>query len=174
MVCLDAKTGNDIWRKTPDNDHELFKSLGAYLNRQDWRTNWRTTAYLQCSDKALYFAGPTIGKLLAVSAEDGNILWEDPYNNFQLVIRDDGLYGISGQIDSFKSKKFDPLTGEVLAELDTKRRACARPNGAIDAILYRAQGGSVRLDISSQRPQWISPMRAQCHDGVTIANSLLY
>jgi len=174
LVCLDAKTGNDIWRKTPDNDPELFKALGAYLNRQDWRTNWRTTAYLKCSDKALYFAGPTIGKLLAVSAEDGNILWEDPYNNFQLVIRDDGLYGISGQIDNFKSKKFDPLTGEVLAELDTKRRACARPNGAIDAILYRAEGGSVRLDISSQRPQWISPMRAQCHDGVTIANGLLY
>jgi len=174
LVCLDAKTGNDIWRKTPDNDPELFKALGAYLNRQDWRTNWRTTAYLKCSDKALYFAGPTIGKLLAVSAEDGNILWEDPYNNFQLVIRDDGLYGISGQIDNFKSRKFDPLTGEVLAELDTKRRACARPNGAIDAILYRAEGGSVRLDISSQRPQWISPMRAQCHDGVTIANGLLY
>jgi outer membrane protein assembly factor BamB len=30
------------------------------------------------------------------------------------------------------------------------------------------------LDINSQSPQWISPMRAQCHDGVTIANGLLY
>jgi len=174
LACLDAKTGNDIWRKTPDNDPGLFTALGDYLHRQDWRTNWRTTAYLKCSDKALYFAGPTVGKLLAVSAEDGTVLWEDPYDNFQLVIRDDGLYGISGQIDEHKSKKFDPLTGEVLAEFDTERRACARPNGAVDAIFYRALGGSTRLDINSKSPQWISPMRAQCHDGVTIANGLLY
>ena len=174
LACLDAKTGEDIWRKTPDNDPELFQALGDYLHRQDWRTNWRTTAYLKCSDKALYFAGPTVGKLLAVSAENGTVLWEDPYNNFQLVIREDGLYGISGQIDEHKSKKFDPLTGEVLAEFVTERRACARPNGAVDAIFYRALGGSTRLDINSKSAQWISPMRAQCHDGVTIANGLLY
>jgi outer membrane protein assembly factor BamB len=174
LACLEAKTGEDIWRKTPDNDPELFQALGDYLHRQDWRTNWRTTAYLKCSDKALYFAGPTVGKLLAVSAENGTVLWEDPYNNFQLVIREDGLYGISGQIDEHKSKKFDPLTGEVLAEFVTERRACARPNGAVDAIFYRALGGSTRLDINSKSAQWISPMRAQCHDGVTIANGLLY
>ena len=174
LACLNADTGMEIWRRVPDQDPELFEALGPYLPRQDWRTNWRTTAYLKCSDEALYFAGPTVGKLLAVSAKDGSILWENAYNNFQLVLRDDGLYGISDEIDGHKSKKFDPLTGEILAELDTKRRGCTRPNGAIDAIFYRALGGSVRLDITSQRPQWISPMRAQCHDGVTIANGLLY
>ncbi|MEK7995353.1 MAG: PQQ-binding-like beta-propeller repeat protein, partial [Planctomycetota bacterium] len=88
FACLDAKTGNVLWRKTPDNAPELFKSLGTYLDRQDWRTNWRTTCYLKCSDKALYFAGPQIGKLLVVSAEDGHILWENSYSNFQLVLRD--------------------------------------------------------------------------------------
>ncbi len=174
LACLDAKTGNEIWRKTPDNAPKLFESLGSYSNRQDWRTNWRTTNYLQCSDKALYFAGPQIGKLLAVWSQDGSILWENAYNNFQLVLRDDGLYGISGQIDKHPSKKFDPLTGRVLAEINQPRRACTRPTGSADAIFFRAQGGSVRLDISSRRPQWISPMRPPCHDGVTIANGLLY
>ncbi len=119
LTCLNAKTGEVLWRKTPDNALELFKSLGTYLNRQDWRTNWRTTNYLQCSDKALYFAGPQIGKLLAVSTEDGNILWENSYSNFQLVLREDGLYGISGQIDKHPSKMFDPLTGRVLAEISS-------------------------------------------------------
>ena len=159
---------------TKDNAPELFKSFGTYLNRQDWRTNWRTTNYLQCSDKVLYFAGPQIGKLLAVSTEDGNILWENSYSNFQLVLQDDGLYGISGEIDKHPSKKFDPLTGQVLAEIDTNRRACTRPTGSSDAIFFRASGGSVRLDLASRRPEWISPMRPQCHDGVTIANGLLY
>jgi len=174
LACLNAKTGKPIWRKTPDNAPELFGSLGTYLNRQDWRTNWRTTNYLQCSDRALYFAGPQIGKLLAVSTEDGSILWEDAYSNFQLVLRDDGLYGISGQVDKKPSKKFHPLTGRVLAEVNNNRRACTRPTGSVDAIFYRASGGSVRLDVASNRTQWISPMRPPCHDGVTIANGLLY
>ena len=174
LACLDAKNGNIIWRKTPDNARSLFKSLGAYLNRQDWRTNWRTTCYLKCSEDALYFAGPQIGKLLAVSTKDGSILWEDLYSNFQLVLRDDGLYAISGQIDKHPSKKFDPLTGKELARIDQARRACTRPTGSADAIFFRASGGSVRLDLASERPHWISPMRPQCHDGVTIANGLLY
>jgi len=175
LACLNAKTGEVLWRKTPDNAPELFAALGPYSNRQDWRTNWRTTCYLKCSDKALYFSGPQVNKLLAVSTKDGSVLWEYPYNNFQLVLRDDGLYGLSGQIDtSSLSMKFDPLTGEVLAELKTGRRACTRPTGAPDAILYRASGGSTRLDVASGRPELISPMRPQCHDGVTIANGLLY
>jgi outer membrane protein assembly factor BamB len=174
LACLDAKTGNDIWRQNPDNAPKLFESLGTYLNRHDWRTNWRTTAYLKCSDKALYFAGPAIGTLLAVSTKDGSILWEKAYSNFQLVLRDDGLYAISGQIDKHPSKKFDPLTGRVLAEINQPRRACTRPTGSTDAVFFRAEGGSVRLDVASNRPQWISLMRPPCQDGVTISNGLLY
>jgi len=178
LTCLDAKTGRVIWRKTPDNAAELFKSIGSYLNRQGAPWNWRTTAFLMCSDKALYFAGPGVGKLLAVSADDGRILWENPYNNFQLVLRDDGLYGISGQNDiGSLSRKFDPLTGAVLAELKTGRRSCTRPTGAIDAIFYRANEGSTRLDLTNPpaaEPLFVSPMRPPCHDGVTIANGLLY
>jgi len=174
LACLDARTGTPIWRRTPQDAPKLFASLGDYQNRQDWRTNWRTTCYLKCSDEALYFAGPPIRKLLAVSTKDGSILWENPYSNFQLVLRDDGLYGLSGQIDKHPTKKFDPLTGEVLAEIAMHRRACTRPNGSADAIFCRAEGGSIRLDAASNRPQWVSPMRPNCHDGVTIANGLLY
>jgi outer membrane protein assembly factor BamB len=174
LACLDAKTGSELWRKTPANAPKLFASLGEYQNRQDWRTNWRTTCYLKCSDNALYFAGPPIGKLLAVSTQDGGILWEHPYNNFQLVLRDDGLYGISGQIDKSPSLKFDPLTGKVLAQIGMPRRACTRPTGAADAIFFRADDGSIRLDMTSLQPQWISPMRPVCQEGVTVANGLLY
>nr|MBC8218388.1 PQQ-binding-like beta-propeller repeat protein [Planctomycetota bacterium] len=174
LACLNAKNGNEVWRKTPENAADLFKSLGKYLNRQDWRTNWRTTCYLKCSDKALYFAGPQVGKLLVLSTKDGSILWEHSYSNFQLVLQGEILYGLSGQIDKHPSMKFDALTGKILAEIDKSRRACTRPTGTSDAIFFRAQGGSVRLDLASDRPEWISPMRPPCHDGVTIANGLLY
>jgi outer membrane protein assembly factor BamB len=116
-------------------------------------------------------------------------LWEHPYSNYQLVLREDGVIALSGQMgrevgmgafdlelskQTAASRKFDPLTGEVLAEIDMGRRACTRPTGAIDAVFCRAQGGSTRLDTESNTPGLISPMRAQCHDGVTIANGLLY
>jgi len=174
LACLDTRTGKELWRKTQANAPGLFAALGPGLNRQDWRTNWRTTVYVKCSDKVLYFAGPTISKLLAVSAEDGRVLWEHPYNNYQLVLQGDGLYALSGQIDNEISRKFDPLTGKILEEVKLGRRACTRPTGAIDAIFCRANGGSTRWDMASDQPQLVSPMRAQCQDGVTIANGLLY
>ncbi|UCC99655.1 MAG: PQQ-binding-like beta-propeller repeat protein, partial [Phycisphaerales bacterium] len=174
LTCLDAKTGHVLWRKTKDNAPELFQTLGAYLNRQSWQTNWRTTVYLKCSDRVLYFAGPQIGKLLAVSTEDGGILWQNPYDNFQLIIHDDALYAISGPWGNNVSRKLDSLTGKVLAELPTGRRACARPTATQDSILFRAMGGSVRFDLATDRPRWLSPMRPPCHDGVTVANGLLY
>jgi outer membrane protein assembly factor BamB len=174
LKCLDAKTGKVVWSKTKESAPELFEALGSYLQRQSYETNWRTRNYMMCSDDAIYFAGPQMDKLLAVSAKDGSVLWQDSYNNFQLVLRDDGLYGISGPWKNNISKKFDPLTGEVLAELPTGRRACTRPSGTADAILFRASGGTVRFDVDSASPKWISPMRPSCQDGVTIANGQLY
>lgn len=174
LGCLDTGTGKPRWRKTPKNDPELFEAIGNDLNRQDWRTNWRTTAYFKCNNDALYIAGPMFDKLLALSASDGSILWQNGYNNYQIVLRNDGLYAISGELDKNASRKFDPVTGEKLGDLPTARRACTRPTGGVDAIFFRALGGSVRLDAQTGLPQWISPMRAQCHDGVTIANGLLY
>jgi len=174
LACLDTSTGREVWRKTPRNAPELFRSLGEYSKRQDWRTNWRTTAYVKCSDKALYFAGPTINKLLAVSTENGRVLWEHPYDNYQVVLREDGLYGIGGQIDQDPARVFDPLTGKVLREIPLGRRACTRVTGSIDALFCRASGGSSRLDTATGAPQLLSPMRPNCHDGVTMANGLLY
>jgi outer membrane protein assembly factor BamB len=174
LACLDAGSGDVIWKKTVQNSPELFEAIGDYLPRQSYDTNWRTRNYLTAGDKALYFAGPQIDKLLAVSSEDGTVLWQDSYNNYQVVVRDDGLYAISGPWGQKVSKKFDPMTGAVLANLPTGRRACTRPSGSSDAIFFRASGGTVRFDLATREPQWISPMRPSCQDGVTIANGLLY
>ena len=174
LTCLDAETGRVLWRKTKANAPEFFATLGEYQNRQSWRTNWRTAVYLTCGEHALYFAGTQLGKLLAVSVEDGRILWQHPYDNFQLILQKDALYAISGPWGNNVSRKFDPLTGKVLAELPTGRRACTRIVATEDSLLYRAMGGSVRFDLADDLPRWVSPMRPSCHDGVTVANGLLY
>jgi len=174
LLCLDARNGSLFWRKTPESAPELFAAIGPYSKRQDWRTNWRTTAYLKCTDKALYFSGPQVEKLLAVSASDGSVLWQHPYNNYQLLIYDDALYGISGQIDRDPCRKFDLLTGRVLDEIVVGRRACTRPTATLDGIFFRAGEGSTRINVSNDSLELVSPMRPNCHDGVTIAHGLLY
>jgi outer membrane protein assembly factor BamB len=174
LTCLDAKTGRQLYRQTKANAPQLFETLGEYQQRQDWRSNWRTTALLRCSDQALYFAGPAMERLVAVAADTGKPLWSHPYGNYQLILESGTLYGISGQIDNEVSRKFDPLTGKILAELKTNRRACTRPTASCDAIFFRADEGSVRLDMQNDESQLVSPMRPNCHDGVTIANGLLY
>ncbi len=174
FTCLEASTGSQFYRHTRESAPQLFEALGEYQDRQDWRSNWRTTALLRCSDRALYFAGPALQRLVAVSAGRGEVLWTHPYSNYQLILQGDNLYGISGQIDNEVSRKFDPLTGKVLAELKTNRRACTRPTASCDAIFFRADEGSVRLDLQKDESQLVSPMRPNCHDGVTVANGLLY
>ncbi len=174
LTAIDAKNGKELWRRTKESAPKLFSSIGAQLPRQGWQTNWRTTCYLKAGDGVIYFAGPQVGRLLAVSAEDGRVLWQDPYDNYQLIIRDDAVWAISGPWGNNVSKVFEPRTGKVLAELPTGRRACTRPSATSDSILFRAMGGSVRLDRDSGQPRWISPMRPQCQDGVTIANGQLY
>ena len=67
-------------------------------------------------------------------ASAGRVLWEYPYNNYQLVIRDDALFGIGGQIDADPARKFDLLTGKVLAEIKVGRRACTRVAGAVGLV----------------------------------------
>ncbi len=174
LACLNADSGKVIWRKTADDDPELFELLGDRLEGQSWQNNWRTASFLKCTDEILYFAGTAVGNLAAVSAQDGSVLWNYPFGRFQLVLRDDAVYAAGPQRRSDIGKKFDPVTGDILLDASMGRRACTRPNATSDAIFYRAGGGTIRYDLATETEQWISPMRPNCHDGVTIANGLLY
>jgi len=176
LVCLDTQTGKEIWRKTPDRDPKLFESIGRYCPYEAWSTGWRTTAYLRCSDEALYFAGPQIFDVTAVSMEEGRPLWTyHAQRNPHVVIRRDGLYLVGAQGLNGDTHRLDPLTGKVLADYDIARRACVPVTGSADSLLFRSHGdGTERLDLASGTHQWISPMRPSCFVGTVIAHGHLY
>jgi len=113
--------------KTKANASEIMEALGSDLPRQDWRTNWRppptfgaattpstfparpSTSCSRCRQPTATCSGRTLQQLSARPAGDG-------------------LYALSGQIDTELSRKFDPLTGRVLAEIKLGRRlARGRP-----------------------------------------------
>lgn len=176
LAALRAKDGEVLWRTS---DPELLEAIGTHHPAQQPSTGWASSAYVKCSDDALFFAGPTRGKLLAVSAKDGKKLWEHPNGNVQLVLRDDGVYAFDqtryGRGRKSGSLKFDPLTGKVLARFKFSRSFCTRATGNADSLFIRRGGGSTtRYDVPTGKRSSVDVVRPGCTDGVITANGLVY
>ncbi|MGQ9574580.1 MAG: outer membrane protein assembly factor BamB family protein [Thermoguttaceae bacterium] len=174
LECVDASSGRVVWKRTPQSDPALFEGVGPYRADQGPIQGWKTNNYMKCTDKVLYFAGPQVAWLSAVSAEDGRFLWRHPARDLHIVIRDDGLYTIGPATAADQTKRLDPLTGQVLATYQTRRRSCTRATGSVDSIFFRGHEGSARFDVAAGRTAWISAMRPSCQVGVVVANGHLY
>jgi outer membrane protein assembly factor BamB len=174
IQCLDATTGKPVWRRTAEKDAAVFEAIGSYRPGQGYIAGWKTAAYLKCTDKALYFAGPQVNWLTALAADDGRFLWKYSAKDVQVISRDEGLYAIGAQGQAADTKLLDPLTGSIRADFGFARRACTRVTGGPDGVFFRASEGSVRLDTAAGKPQWITPMRPSCHVGVIVAGGQLY
>jgi outer membrane protein assembly factor BamB len=168
LGAIDTKTGLEAWRTS---DAALLAAIGPNEKAQFYVTGFATTTYIKCNNHVLMFAGPQRSSLVAVSADDGKLLWQRKGGNFQLVLRYDAIFALGDQFG--KSFKFDYLTGKVLGEF-VGRRACTRATGTIDSVFCRATEGTIRWDVASNALQHISPMRPACHDGVIVSDGLLY
>jgi len=167
LGCLDAKTGELVWKT---DERKVLDLIADQRPAQRAVWGFATTAFAKCSDEAIYFAGPQQNKLVAVSAADGKLLWQYAVDgNYQLVLRDDGLYTMGS---NQPSRKLDPLSGEELLRLPN-RAACTRATGSIDRVFVRG-GGTRCWDVAAGKWLHISPMRPACHDGVVIAGGHLY
>jgi outer membrane protein assembly factor BamB len=170
LACREAKSGKLRWRNA---SRELLAAVGPLGRAQSWQSGFSTTAYLMCGDEAVYFAGPQCRQTVAVKADDGSLLWQQPDANMRLLLRDGRLYALG---KTGPSRLFDPLSGELLAGLPALRGNCTRVTGSIDSVFARGDnhGGTLRLVAADNRPTRIALMRPDCHDGVLVANGLLY
>jgi outer membrane protein assembly factor BamB len=173
LACLDAQTGKPVWRAS---DEELLKTIGPTQRAQNWGTGMSTFGYMMCSDQAVYFIGPHRLSLVAVSTEDGSLLWHHPFGNYRPILRQEGLYAMAPPRTTENTLLFDPLTGKILAQMDFRRSACTRPTGSYDSIFCRAHNnwGTSRLTVADQKFRRIAPMRPPCHDGVITTAGLVH
>jgi len=169
LGCLDAKGGEVLWKASAP---ELLKAIGPHGRAQHYVTGYSTQTYIKCNDQYVFFAGPHRRNLLAVRAKDGKLTWQKRDGNYLLVLRDDGLYAI-GSEKHRRSYKLDYDTGKAVAQF-IGRRACTRATGTVDSILYRASGGTVRLDLIAGVARHIAPFRPPCQDGVIVSCGHLY
>jgi len=170
LACRRLTDGKEIWR---NSDRDLLAAIGPDDKAQNPRQGFFTTAFMKCTDQGIYFAGPQRTALVAASADDGRLMWSYPSGNFQLVLRSEGLYAMGSLEDS---KKFDPLSGEILEDLACRRRACTRATGSVDAVFSRGTpgGGTLRFETDDSQARRIALMRPACHDGVVISGGQLY
>ena len=174
LAALDQKTGKEIWKTA---DEKLLEAIGKHDPAQFAYKGFASTSFAKCTDKAVYFAGPTRNRIVAASAEDGKLLWQHEGGNYQLVLRPEAVYALGGSKEDGPSLKLNPLTGEVLSKFGA-RVACTRATANSESIFVRGgRGGSTTVyDIRSTQPDpgLISPMRPACQDGVIVANGRLY
>ncbi len=170
LACFDARSGKLLWK---NSDSELLAAIGPHDKAQSPRFGFASTAYMKCSEEAIYFAGPQRPRLVAASTEDGHLLWQLPHGNYQLVLREEGLYALGR---TGPSRLLDPRTGQVRAHLDCLRGNCTRVTGTIDSIFARGHdhAGTLRVRVTDNQPRRIALMRPDCHDGVIAAGGMVY
>ncbi|RMG04181.1 MAG: hypothetical protein D6741_01360 [Planctomycetota bacterium] len=175
LVARSIADGGELWRRTPQSAPHVFDAIGPYRPGHGYISGWKSTAYMKASERAVYVLGPQVEGLTAISAATGELLWQRPAKDFQIVLRQDGLYAIGPQnLTEGVSLKLDPATGEELDRVPIKRRACTRATGSCDSIFFRAFEGTGRIVPDEGDVRWISPMRPSCNVGVIIAHGRLY
>jgi outer membrane protein assembly factor BamB len=171
LGSLSLETGKTLWHRI---DSEMLEAIGPNEKAQNPRSGFSSSAFLKADDDVIFMAGPQRKNLVAVSAKTGDLLWQHPHGNFQLVIREDGLYAM-GRLET--SKKFDPTNGTILADLDCFRGNCTRATATVDSIFTRGyrHTGTQRIVLGDEViKSRIGMMRPACQDGVVVAHGLLY
>ena len=162
--------GKTVWK---NDSKDLLEAIAPHARAQHYITGYATTTYIKCSDNEIFFAGPVRPNLVCASTKDGRLLWQKKDGgNVQLVLREDGIYAAGAQ-RSRGGMVLDYATGHVKSEMPW-RRACTRATGSIDSVFFRANGGTVRMDVPSNTAQHIAPMRPPCQDGVIISDGNLF
>jgi len=174
LGCLDAETGEVVW-KTSDPD--LLAAIGPRFAAQPRWTGLSPMIYVRCNDEYLFFSGPRMPRVIAVSTRDGKLAWQKEVpmadgGSVHLLLREDAIYAVAMRGgDSSFSMEYD--TGNVLSHF-VGGRGCTAVTGSADSIFYRAPGGTTRIDLSAATARHIAPMRPPCYEGVIISGGLFY
>ena len=167
--CLDARSGEVVWT---NEDTATLGKLEVRGKGLASTPGFRSNCMALCTEKVLFLEAQTRAHVLAISAEDGSLLWEraKTRNNPTLLFVDGQL--ITGH-DATNTLAVDPLTGEVQKELGFSKVSCTRMTAAPDSLFCRGEGLG-RYDRHDGQYRIDGSVRPGCNDGALPANGLLY
>jgi len=174
LACLRGDTGTIVWRTSDPN---LLSAIGPLFPKEPRWTGLSPFPYARCNDKFLFFSGPRMPRIVAVSTDDGRLLWQKEVplkdgGSVHLLLRDDALYAVGETADD-AGFSLEYGTGNVLTRF-LGRRGCTMATGTVDSLFYRAPEGTIRMDLASGRAEHIAPMRPPCAEGVIISGGVLH
>ena len=180
---LDARTGENVWLNDDARTRALIEEPGVGLSSTP---GFRTTVFSLYTRQALVYAAQTRMNVVAVSPEDGKLLWHRPKTSSN----PNSLYVPSVLVSSGPSEAgrllvgigpdgstlvVDPLSGDILEDLDFAKRSCARLTATPDSFFCRGMPeGTTRYDRISGKVSYNGALRPACNDGVIATNGLLY
>lgn len=172
LCALRKDTGTIIWANDDAEVRKLIEEPGRGLTSTP---GFRSTCFCVYTPEALVFTPQTNMNVVAVSPENGNLLWHRPKttSNPNALFTEGKLYVGIGQDGN--TLALDALTGETRQDLGFRKRSCARLTATPEALFCRGYPeGLTRFDRTSSRVFFDGSMRPACNDGVIAANGLLY
>ena len=180
MAARDARSGKQLWRRTPETSKKLFDAIGSSLKRQGWGLGWATFSCTRASKDVVCIAGPSFKKTIGVGFAKGDLLWTLDIPSPHPFFFNDLLY-IMPRVAAPAATclKIDPLTGKTIEALDLGViGSCSRLTVTPSQFYYRPGGGEGRtvcFDLGDEKlTDYEGIVRPGCFDGVVPANGRLY
>lgn len=170
LSCLRRSTGDVYWTNADPEVLQLIEQPGRGLvSTPGFRSECLTVA----TPEALIIQGQTRMNVLAVSTNDGALLWtKKKFTNNPNAIYIDGKV-ILGVGTRGNHAVVDPVTGEISKEYNFRKAACTRLTACPDSLFVRGEG-TLRFDRDSEKVLIDGAARPACNDGALPANGLLY
>ena len=180
MAAVDAATGKELWRREPATSSEVFEGIGDAIKRQGWGIGWATYCYARASDGVIILAGPQFKNTIALSFNDGYLLWTSPLQSPHPFFTRDQLY-VMPRVANPQAvcQQLDPTTGKVLDQFNLGMiGSCTRLTVTPSQFFYRPGGGegrTVYVNLAERKlANYEGVVRPGCFDGVVPANGRLY
>ena len=167
---LSTRTGNVLWTNSDPGMLGLIEQPGKKLTSTP---GFRTACMSVATPDALIIQGQTRNNVIAVSTEDGYLLWKKKKvtNNPNAIFVDDTV--ILGVGERGEHVALQPKSGEVAQRLGFVKRACTRLTASTDSFFVRGEG-TLRFDRATREFTVDGAIRPACNDGAMPANGLLY
>ncbi|MCZ6795590.1 MAG: PQQ-binding-like beta-propeller repeat protein, partial [Planctomycetota bacterium] len=170
LRALDAKSGDVAWTNGEAEVLGLIEMPGHKLISTP---GFRTACLAVYTPKALIIQGQTRMNVVALSTENGRLLWTKKKitnNPNAIFVKGNVILGI-GEGGSHVS--IEPESGRVVEKLMFRKVACTRLTASTDSFFCRGEG-TLRYDRYFKKVFVDGAARPACNDGALPANGMLY
>jgi outer membrane protein assembly factor BamB len=172
LICLDPRTGQEIWSNDEDEVREQIEQPGRGLSSTP---GFRSMTFCVYTPDALIYQAQTRMNVVAISTKDGSKLWQrkkTTNNPNALYVDNNVAIGIG---EGGSTLMVNPLTGSTIEDLGFTKRSCARLTATSDSFFCRGwPEGLTRYDRNNKKVLFNGAFRPSCNDGIVPANGHLY